>query len=93
MGFPHSEISGSKYVGNSPELIAAYHVLHRLSVPRHPPNALVVLDSTTVCQRNDDLGDHQIGSFRAGDDPHNKTALIYPFLPLCLGDRARNIRL
>src|SRR5471030_197661 len=51
MGFPHSEISGSKCIGNSPELIAAYHVLHRLSVPRHPPNALVVLDSTTVCQR------------------------------------------
>ena len=55
MGFPHSDISGSKYVGNSPELFAAYHVLHRLSVLRHPPNALVVLDFTTVCQRNDDL--------------------------------------
>ena len=54
MGFPHSEISGSKCVGNSPELIAAYHVLHRLSVPRHPPNALVVLD-LTFCQRRDDL--------------------------------------
>jgi hypothetical protein len=29
-GFPHSEITGSKFVRNSPELIAAYHVLHRL---------------------------------------------------------------
>ena len=29
---------------NSPELIAACYVLHRLSVPRHPPNALVMLD-------------------------------------------------
>ncbi len=55
MGFPHSEIFGSKCAGNSPKLIAACHVLHRLSVPRHPPNALVVLDFTTVCQRNDDL--------------------------------------
>jgi hypothetical protein len=54
MGFPHSEIFGSKCVGNSPKLIAAYHVLHRLSVPRHPPNALIVLD-LTFCQRNDDL--------------------------------------
>ena len=54
MGLPHSEISGSKCIGNSPELIAAYHVLHRLSVPRHPPNALVVLD-LTFCQRRDDL--------------------------------------
>ena len=50
MGFPHSEISGSKCIGNSPELIAAYHVLHRLSVPRHPPNALVVLDLTFVSE-------------------------------------------
>src|SRR5579883_2653566 len=50
MGLPHSEISGSKCIGNSPELIAAYHVLHRLSVPRHPPNALVVLDLTFVSE-------------------------------------------
>ena len=28
--FPHSEISGSQLMCNSPELIAAYHVLHRL---------------------------------------------------------------
>jgi hypothetical protein len=27
-------------VCSSPELIAAYHVLHRLSEPRHPPYAL-----------------------------------------------------
>ena len=39
-GLPHSEISGSKVVCTSPKLIAAYHVLHRLSVPRHPPCAL-----------------------------------------------------
>ena len=43
-GFPHSDISGSKSARNSPELIAACYVLHRLSVPRHPPNALVMLD-------------------------------------------------
>jgi hypothetical protein len=43
-GFPHSEIFGSKLVRNSPKLIAAYHVLHRLSAPRHPPNALKTLD-------------------------------------------------
>ena len=39
-GFPHSEISGSKDICSSPKLFAAYHVLHRLSVPRHPPCAL-----------------------------------------------------
>ena len=43
-GFPHSEIHGSKPVRSSPRLIAAYHVLHRLSTPRHPPNALLALD-------------------------------------------------
>ena len=43
-GFPHSEIRGSKVVRTSPRLIAAYHVLHRLSAPRHPPDTLKTLD-------------------------------------------------
>ena len=41
---PHSEIPGSKPVRGSPGLIAAYHVLHRLSAPRHPLDALQTLD-------------------------------------------------
>ena len=40
-GLPHSEISGSKVVCTYPKLIAAYHVLHRLWEPRHPPYALI----------------------------------------------------
>ena len=40
IGLSHSEISGSKVICTSPELIAAYHVLHRLREPRHPPCAL-----------------------------------------------------
>ncbi len=43
-GFPHSEIAGSKLIRSSPTLIAAYHVLHRLCMPRHPPDALKTLD-------------------------------------------------
>ena len=39
-GFPHSEICGSQDMCSSPQLIAAYHVFLRLSVPRHPPCAL-----------------------------------------------------
>ena len=39
-GFPHSEICGSLAICASPQLIAAYHVLHRLLTPRHPPYAL-----------------------------------------------------
>ena len=40
-GFPHSEISGSMDICSSPKLFAAYHVFHRLLVPRHPPCALI----------------------------------------------------
>ena len=43
-GFPHSDISGSKFPCNSPELFAAWHVLHRLRLPRHSLNALFTLD-------------------------------------------------
>ena len=39
-GFPHSDISGSLDMCSSPKLFAAYHVFHRLLVPRHPPYAL-----------------------------------------------------
>ena len=45
-GFPHSEISGSKDICSSPKLFAAYHVFHRLLVPRHPPCALSSLTSS-----------------------------------------------
>ena len=38
--FPHSEITGSILICKSPVLIAAYHVLHRLWEPRHPPCTL-----------------------------------------------------
>ena len=44
-GFPHSDIHGSKLIRSSPWLNAAYHVLHRLCVPRHSLNALITLDS------------------------------------------------
>jgi hypothetical protein len=40
-GLPHSEIPGSTIARISPGLFAACHVLHRLSVPRHPPDALL----------------------------------------------------
>ena len=39
-GLPHSEIPGSKRACRSPRLIAACCVLHRLSLPRHPPSTL-----------------------------------------------------
>ena len=45
-GFPHSDICGSRDMCSSPQLFAAYHVFHRLLVPRHPPCALI---SLTIC--------------------------------------------
>ena len=48
-GFPHSEIPGSKLICSSPGLIAAYRVLHRLLVPRHPP---YTLSSLTIRNSN-----------------------------------------
>ncbi len=43
-GLPHSDTHGSTPARGSPWLFAACHVLHRLLVPRHPPNALLILD-------------------------------------------------
>ena len=42
-GLPHSDICGSRLICSSPQLFAAYRVLHRLPVPRHPPCALIRL--------------------------------------------------
>ena len=60
-GFPHSEISGSLDICSSPKLFAAYHVFHRLLVPRHPPYALIsitnLLSSTGM---NDCLHMHSV---------------------------------
>ena len=48
-GFPHSDICGSMLVYSSPQLFAVNHVLHRLSVPRHPPCALFSLTLLWLC--------------------------------------------
>ena len=48
-GFPHSDICGSMDICSSPQLFAAYHVFHRLSVPRHPPCALLRLTFSYAC--------------------------------------------
>ena len=56
-GLPHSGIPGSQPVCGSPGLIAAYHALHRLRVPRHPPHTLTIVPfnhlprTALTCQR------------------------------------------
>ena len=45
----HSEIFGSGVICTYPKLIAAYHVLHRLREPRHPPYALSYFLYDCIC--------------------------------------------
>ena len=64
-GFPHSEICGSKLICSSPQLIAAYHVFHRLSVPRHSPCALFSLTVisyrlSTICSNDSPIFANEI---------------------------------
>src|ERR1700749_1540720 len=79
-GFPHSEISGSRPVSGSPELIAAVHVLLRLWLPRHPPYAL---RSLTLSLRH-------ASSSRAGFDSRESVLhapFVRVFVSLPLDDR------
>ena len=72
-GFPHSEIFGSKGARASPKLIAACHVLHRLSTPRHPSEALmrlIVLSKT-----------HAWGRFARSEV---RSPLVRPYMTLCI---------
>ena len=50
-GLPHSDIPGSTPACGFPGLIAACHVLHRRSKPRHPPAALGSLTTRTFSAR------------------------------------------
>ena len=57
-GFPHSDTSGSKGICPSPKLFAAYHVFHRLLVPRHPPYALISITNSTSSHGNGIMSTH-----------------------------------
>ena len=47
-GSPIQKSPDQSQLGDSPKLIAAYHVFHRLLVPRHPPCALSSLHSPST---------------------------------------------
>ena len=57
-GFPHSDICGSMDICSSPQLFAAYHVFHRLLVPRHPPYALISITNSTSSHGNGIMSTH-----------------------------------
>ena len=40
MGFPIRKSSDQSLIDSSPKLMAVFRLLHRLLMPRHPPNAL-----------------------------------------------------
>ena len=50
-GFPHSDSCGSRLICSSPQLFAAYRVLHRLPLPRHSPCALFSLNFMSLANR------------------------------------------
>ena len=74
-GFPHSEIPGSTGARPSPRLFAACHVLHRLSVPRHPPNALIALDPSSPAARREQTAPCTIAMPRLR---HTQHSFSYP---------------
>ena len=61
-GLPHSDIRGSTIARISPRLFAACHVLHRLLVPRHPPNALLTLEIQSRPRHAQDPSTHPAGA-------------------------------
>jgi hypothetical protein len=86
-GFPHSGISGSTPTCGSPKLIAAYRALHRLSVPRHPPCALISLDRIVSLRpglKDEDQSVHQkafntrIGALESKAEPSARLLLTQP---------------
>ena len=58
-GLPHSEIFGSPGAPPSPKLFAGCHVLHRLSVPRHPPDALLSLENLSIPMRQHTMSENR----------------------------------
>ena len=83
LGFPIRKSPDQCSVGNSPELFAATHVLHRLSAPRHPPHALSSLltsisltrSTLTASSRSQtrDRGPGPCSSQRASGNAENST--------------------
>ena len=79
-GFPHSEIPGSMPMCGSPRLIAACHVLLRLSMPRHSPCALISLTSS---KQSPFRSEHP-----AGHSSLHSLASPLPREPACAGLRS-----
>ena len=60
VGSLHSDICGSTPACGSPQLFAAYHVLHRLPMPRHPPCALISLTYIVLLRCDPNHASHYV---------------------------------
>ena len=69
-GLSHSEIPGSKVICTYPGLIAAYHVLHRLREPRHPPDAL------TCFRHNEKLKNEKIEKLKSSTLQFDNSSIL-----------------
>src|SRR6185437_718542 len=92
-GLPHSDIHGSTPARGSPWLFAACHVLHRLLVPRHPPNALLILNperararphharkpSSVISPQWSVIRCHEDNNHRRGRLPQARSRLDHPY--------------
>ena len=87
-GFPIRTSPGRGLFDSYPRLIAAFHVLHRLLAPRHPPYALSSLTTLLI------VDDQPPGSEPRGDalrmSPRGDTCsvMLSPLVPLFSCQRA-----
>ena len=97
-GLSHSEIRGSRAICAYPRLIAAYHVLHRLREPRHPPCALTSfsnISGTATCRQRpprDATARERDGAGR-GHEPERPHAERFLSLVSCLCQHVKDLYL
>src|SRR5690625_4916722 len=100
-GLPHSEIHGSTLLCSSPQLIAAWHVLHRHCMPRHPPYALVYFNLEWLARTLQNTKQaHELDFFLAskllqnhspcGKQPHIQ--LLFSYYPQYVKEHPRRSR-
>ena len=77
-GFPIRKSPDQSLFSSSPKLIAAYHVLHRLLAPRHPPPALTSLATNFSKEHAEHL---VLSTSKLSKSDIQNTSMIAPALP------------
>ena len=93
LGFPIRKSSDQRSVDSSPRHIAASHVLHRLSMPRHPPCALKHLRTQKPLLKLHIFDEHAPRGQRIRLDARNHYSILkYHTPPPRWRDTTRNSR-